>query len=348
MDFHLKELYITRIITGFFRCKINDEIYIVKQPDRHVRHIAQEVYVEAFKDAELNGLYKDDELEKFLYENNVWSEDKENDLQQIVKDIEEFKVKLFKAAFKSEERKMLRGLLSLAKEKFFELSNIKSAYNHLSCSGTASTAKMRYLVGKSLTYEDGSNVWENDDFWKNTDPLLEDITNIYVENRISDSKFREIARTEPWRSIWMCRKCEREVFGVPAVDLTDEQKSLVIWSSMYDSIYEHPNCPQQEIVDDDDLIDGWMILQKRERTKNQTKLQAEDLISNEKIKNSGEVFIIGQSKEDRERIDSLNDDYAKNIKKQRMDLIKKQGFVNETDMPDTKLDLQMQANRMRG
>jgi hypothetical protein len=348
MDFSLKEFYITRIITGFFRCKINNQIYLIKQPDRHTRHIAQEVYLEALKDAELDGLYNDEELSKFLKQNDIWDDQKQKDLDQLHKDIEDYKVSLFKAAFKSEERKMIRGLLSLAKDKFYELSSLKVSYNHLSCSGTASTAKIRYLVGKSLAYEDGTKVWENDDFWKNTDPLLEDVTNVYISNRISDSEFRELARTEPWRSTWSCRKCEREVFGVPTVDLTDEQKSLVIWSSMYDSIYEHPSCPQQEIVDDDDLIDGWLILQKRERVKNQTKIQAEDLISNDRIKNSGEVFIIGQSKEDRERIESLNDDYAKNIKRQRMDLIQKKGFVNEADMPDTKLDLQMQANRMRG
>ena len=156
-----------------------------------------------------------------------------------------------------------------------------------------------------------------------------------------------MARTEPWRSTWSCKKCEREVFGVPTVDLTEDQKSLVIWSTMYDNIYEHPSCPQQEIVDDDDLIDGWMIVQRKERQKSQTKLQVEDLISNDKIKNSGEVFVIGQSKSDRERIDSLNDDNAKNIKRQRLKMIQQKGFLNEADMPDTKLDLQMQSNKLR-
>lgn len=347
MDQFTKELYISRIVTGFFRCKIDGQTYLIKQPDRHIRHIAQEIYAEALKDAELEGLYTDSELKDFLYSNNIWSDEKELDLEQIQKDIEEYKVKLYKAAFKSEERKMLRKLLELAKEKFNELIYTKMSYNYLSCAATAATMRMRYLVGKSLTDENGKNIWDNDDFWKNTDPLLENATNTYIENKISDSEFREMSRTEPWRSTWSCRKCEREVFGVPAVDLTEEQKTLVIWSTMYDNIYEHPNCPQQEIVDDDDLIDGWLILQRRERTKNQTKVQVEDLISNDKIKNSGEVFVIGQSKQDRERIESLNDEHAKILKKQRMNLIHKQGEVNEADMPDTKLDIQMQANKMR-
>ena len=77
--------------------------------------------------------------------------------------------------FKSEERKMLRNLLRMAKEKFYELANLKTSYNHLSCSGTASMMKMRYLVGKSLTYEDGTKVWRNEDFWK-VFPELNELT----------------------------------------------------------------------------------------------------------------------------------------------------------------------------
>ena len=347
MEQAIKELYISRIISGFFRCKVNGKVYLIKQPDRHTRHIAQEIFLEALRDAELDGLYNDKEIKEFLYENSIWSEEKENDLKQVQQDIEDYKVKLFQAAFKSEERKVLRKFLIMAKEKLSELLQQKNSYNHLSCSGTASMMRIRYLVGKSLYHEDGTRVWENEDFWKNVEPLLEEVTTIFIDSRINEEEFREMARTEPWRSTWSCKKCEREVFGVPTVDLTEDQKSLVIWSSMYDNIYEHPNCPQQEIVDDDDLIDGWMIVQRKERQKSQTKLQVEDLISNDKIKNSGEVFVIGQSKSDRERIDSLNDDNAKNIKRQRLKMIQEKGFINEADMPDTKLDLQMQSNKLR-
>lgn len=345
MDQAKKELYISRIVAGFFRCKIDNTTYIIQQPNRNIRNIAQEVYMEALKDAELDGLYTDEELNTFLYQNEIWSSEKEEELEKIQEDIEEYKLQIFKAVFRSEERKILKEHLALTKLKLQDLVLQKTSYNHLSCSGTASMMKIRYLVGKSLKYEDGTNVWESDEFWKTTDPLLEEITNIYLDQKITESEYREIARTEPWRSTWSCRKCEREVFGVPTVDLTDEQKSLVIWSSMYDSIYEHPNCPEQEAIDDDDIIDGWMISQRKERDKHRTKVQVDDLISNSKIKNSGEVFVVGQTKKDRERIDSLNDASAKAIKRKRLQEIRDKGTVEEINMPDTRMELQMQANR---
>ncbi len=349
MDIATKELHISRIIAGFFRHKIDGVTYIIQQPNRSIRNIAQEVYMEALKDAELDGLYNDEELNIFLYENDIWSSEKENLLEELFEDLDDYKVKMYKAIFRSEERKVYKELINTTKNKIKELQLEKSSYNHLSCAGTAAMMKMRYLVGKSLHYEDKTPVWENDDFWKNTDPLLEEMTNMYVESKLSEKEYREIARSEPWRSTWSCRKCEKDLFGIPAVDLTEEQKSLVIWSSLYDSIYEHPSCPDQEAIDDDDLTDGWMIIQRKDRDVHRTKVQVDDIISNSRIKNSGEVFVVAQTKKDRQRIDSLNDESAKNIKKRRLEEIRnKGGVINEADMPDTKLDLQMQANRMRG
>lgn len=347
MDIATKELYISRIVAGFFRYKTDGNTYLIKQPSRSIRNIAQEVYMEALRDAELDGLYTDEELLNFLYQNEIWDNVKESNLDQLQEDIEEYKVRIYQAIFRSEERNSYKQLLSIAREKLKELQTVRCSYNHLSCSGTASMMKMRYLVGKSLYYEDNTPVWENDDFWKNTDPLLEEITNMYVDSRLTETEYREIARTEPWRSTWSCRKCERDLFGIPAVDLTEEQKNLVIWSSVYDSIYEHPNCPDSEAINDDDIIDGWMIVQRKERDKHKTKVQVDDLISNPKIKNSGEVFVVAETKRDRQRIDSLNDEASKSIKRRRLEELRKKGTINEVDMPDTKMDLQMQANRMR-
>ena len=345
MEQYFKEFYISRIITGSFRCKINEKYYIIKQPDRNIRHIAQQIFIDALKDAELDNLYNNKELHDFLLDNELWSDKKEQNLKQIQEDLDELKVQLYQSAFKSEERKKIRKMINVAKIEITSLYQQKTAYDHLSCEGFASTMKMRYLVGKSLMHENNTPVWEEDDFWKNTDPILEEATSVYIENKISDKDFRELARTDPWRSIWSSRKSEGSLFGVPAVDLTEEQKNLIIWSSLYDNIHEHPNCPSDEVINDDDMIDGWLILQRRERQKNKAKVDIEDFVSNDRIKNSGEIFVIAQTQEDAKRVDSLNDDTARAIKKQRIELIKQKGTVNEVDMPDTKMQIQMQANR---
>lgn len=344
MEQFRKELLVSRIITGFFRCKIEEKVYLLKQPNRHIRHISQEIFLESFEEAELEGLYNQEELEFFMYSNNVWDEKKEEMIKKIPKDIEEFKVELFRAGFDIDLKKEIRRLLFIAKEKLSALQKEKNFYNHLSCEGIASMNKIRYLVGKGLTHENGKLVWEKEDFWKQTDPLLEDAITLSIENRIHDFEFREIARGDPWRSIWSCRKSENSLFGVSAVDLTDDQKNIIVWSQLYDNIYEHPEVPSQETIDEDDALDGWLILQRRKRNQRDAQSEVNQLLGNEKIKNSKEIYIIAKNKKDVDKINSLNNLEAKNTKKERSEALKKHGELREQDMPDTAREIQMKAN----
>ena len=345
MEHYEKDLLVSRIITGFFRCKIDKKVYLLKQPNRHIRHISQEIFLESFKEAELEGLYTQKELDFFMYSNKVWDDEREDLLKKIPKDIEELKVVLYRAGFDIEQKIAIRKVLAVAKDKLSTLQKEKNLYNHLSCEGIASMNKMRYLVGKGLYHENGKIVWDRDDFWKQTEPLLEDATSLSIENRIYDFEFREMARTDPWRSIWSCRKSENSLFGVPAVDLTDDQKNIIVWSSLYDNIYEHPEAPPQAIIDEDDALDGWLIVQRRKRDKSNAQTEIDQVLGNEKIRNSKEVFIVAKNKKDIDKINSLNDDGVKFIKKERAEALKKHGELREQDMPDTKREIQMQANR---
>lgn len=74
---------------------------------------------------------------------------------------------------------------------------------------------------------------------------------------------------------------------------------------MYDSIAESPESPSDEIILDDDMLDGWLIIQRRERELRTKQKAAEDVISNEKIANSDEVFIVAKSEEDIQKLNHL-------------------------------------------
>ena len=85
---------------------------------------------------------------------------------------------------------------------------------------------------------------------------------------LGESEIRELARSEPWKSIWSSSKNEGVLFGKRAIELSEEQKHLIMWSTMYDSIGESPDSPSDKIIADDDMLDGWLILQRREREHN--------------------------------------------------------------------------------
>ena len=57
------------------------------------------------------------------------------------------------------------------------------------------------------------------------------------------------------------------------------------------------------------------------------------------------MYIVAKNKKDIDKINSLNDEGVKFIKKERAEALKKHGELREQDMPDTKREIQMQANR---
>jgi hypothetical protein len=103
---------------------------------------------------------------------------------------------------------------------------------------------------------------------------------------------------------------------------------------MYDSVYDHSDCPEDFVIDDDDMLDGWMLYQKEKIKRDKTKEGISSL-----HKNAQEVFIMGQSAEDFERISDLNDNYSKSIIDSRLNAVKRKGQLDELDLPDVKASI---------
>ena len=97
------------------------------------------------------------------------------------------------------------------------------------------------------------------------------------------------------------------------------------------------------------MLDGWLICQKNKSSAANDKRDAESLLTNEKIKNSQEVYMKVDTAKDAKKIEALNDKLAARIKKSRLDHLKKVGEVSEWNMPDTKQDIMMEFNNpLRG
>lgn len=348
MEFTERELHVARILSGTTRLRLWDNgrlrLFIVRSPTPSERYSAIEAATAAVAEAGMEQLWSETELLAFLYENGFWSDDKQKMFDQIEKDIETLKVKLYQMAFRSAEQAVGRRMLLTAKAKQSELYAERHVYDHMTAEGQAPLARMRYMIGRCLLREDGSQVWKGDEFMESEEPLLDEAVNAYGKARLGEATLRELARTEPWRSIWSCRHSEGTVFGKPASELSDEQRHLTVWSRVYDNAYEDSECPPDSVVADDDMFDGWLILKRRERDK-AMKTKRNDAGMNEKIANAGEVFIINAAPESDQTsmtadeiaaVHDLNDEQAAAIKARRMAHLKQKGMVLEAEMPDSK------------
>lgn len=345
-----KELLVARITAGTLRFQVHTEeeekirLCFKKPTPEHI-YIGQEIYHEYFKELKEIGCMTEDEVIQFMLAEGLWSEQEEKTLKDVTKDIEEFKTKLYELTFKSNEKRAVRKALKLAKETQAKLTAKRQSYFYLTLTGAAAMMRTRFLVGMSTYYINGKPLYDEDGFWQADYYIFEQIADNYFKTRLPEQAYRELARTEPWRSIWNSRKSEGAVFGVPSIELTEEQRTLTIWSSIYDSVYEHPDCPPDEIVEDDDILDGWMIIQRKKRKQDSEKSKAENLVSNDKIRGMGEVFIPVDTFEDAKKIDDLNDHHSKMIKQQRLAHARRKGEVHEAAMPDSALEIQQELNR---
>ena len=164
----------------------------------------------------------------------------------------------------------------------------------------------------------------------------------YNSNQISSDKFRLVARSEPWRSMWNIGKKQGNAFGKPACELSKDQISLSSYSSMYDNVYESSEAPDEKVIEDDDCLDGWFINQRREYDKQKKKKQAEDMIKNPKIANSQEIFLMARDKQEAEKIYDINDPLVRNIIQDRQNTIKSSDKqIRFQEFNDIKQDIAM-------
>ena len=339
MEFHHREYFISRIIMGDIKLKIRDGlVLIIKTPTITQYNEAQEYFQEVREKAFLDGVMVSREIDEMMIEEGVWSRQHDSDIKRITEQIDDFKVDLYKSSFDSKKQKRTRIAIRRAESALEDYLSKKHHYDAMSCNGVASYARWCWIV-ENCTYQDNKLYYFNE-------ISVSAVLSRYQSEMLSDKQIRELAKTDPWRSIWAASQKSRGVlFEEPATRYTTEQKNLILWSSMYDSIAESPESPSEDIIQDDDMLDGWLIIQRRERETNQKQKAAEDMISNEKIANSDEVFIVARSEEDIDNIDSLNDPRAKAIKESRKEFANSKDRTKHQDLPDVQRELQMLRNK---
>lgn len=337
MEQHEREYFLYKILSGYVVYTTNGKRLKIYHPYGEILQEGAFVYIEARKQALEDGVMTESDAIDLLKSEDLWSDEKEKNYQEVLpKHIEYWKKQLYLSFFKSEDRKTIRKYLRKAKQEYEEMHNIRHKYHANTCDGVASYSRLQFFI-ENLTRYNGKKYK-----WTEASSVL--AISEYQANLISDDKIREISRTAPWNQIWSCGKKINNIFGKTALELTNEQLKLISYSSMYDSIHEHPESPSDDIISDDDSLDGWMLLQREKRESKMKESNADKLLS-EKHRNADEVYFVAQTLEDAQKIDALNSHQARAVKKQRFNTIRKHGEVHDIMLPDMQQKLQMAINR---
>lgn len=342
MDNRNINIYLSRILSGFYLFLYNNTRYKLVYPDIHIKYEAELYAQEEYENNKFNDWITEDNIIDSLVSMGIWTYNGDDNLKSLEKQIEDHKVDLYKNFLNPTKLKTLRRTLSNIKNTYNSLYNTRHFLDQFTVNGYSQYLKNQYILIHSLYTINNKKVFES---MENTDyKLLISLSNIVSENTIDISVFREIARNDIWKNYWSANS--DNLFDKSVINWTDEQKTLVVLTKMYDSAYQHPECPPDQVFEDDDMFDGWMIIQKRENEKNRNKSRTEKILEGKKLDKAGEVYIVASSKEEAKNIYDLNDNNSRHIIREREAFIR--NSTNEVEvsaLPDIQRELTIQNNQ---
>lgn len=341
MDQRLLNIYLSRILSGFYLFLYNNISYKLIYPDIKIKYEAELYAAQEYESNKFNDWIHDDNIIDSLVSMGVWTYNGDNNLKNLEKQIEDLKVDLYKNFLNPTKIKSLKKTLNNTKNALNTQYNIRHSLDQYTITGYSQYIKNQYILIHSLYHIDNSRVFND---INTTDfNLLTNLSNAIADHTIDISIFRQIARSDIWKNYWSANS--DHLFDQSVINWTDEQKTLVVLTKMYDNAYQHPECPPDNVFEDDDMFDGWMIMQRRESEKTRNKNRTEKVLEGKKLDKAGEVFIVANSKEEAQNIYDLNDVSSRHIIRERESVIKQtEGTIDVSQLPDTQRMMTVQSN----
>lgn len=305
---------------------------IIKRPTSDIEYEADLFYEEVYNES-LEYALTFDKLLNRLYELELWDIEREYRFSEIPKEIENNKIELYENRNKSGTVKIIKNRLQELRTEFADLFNVRHAYDSYSCEGIANFLKLCYIV-KRVTFK-------NKKLYRFNKESLEEIVQEFQKSTLSEDKLREIGRNDCWSGYWTAIKNNIRVFHG---NLTDEQRRIIRISVFYDNLRQSPECPPEWVIEDNDMLDGFLISNKKKESEEEDKRDFTSTIS-PNIANCSEVYVVCENQEDANKVYSMNNNYAKTVQAARDRVISEKGKVCEVDLPDVKKQLMMEMAR---
>lgn len=327
MSNHNRDFLLDRICSGEVALHYNGKTYFYKYPSAKRRYRSNLKYQEII-DNNIDILTNDDVISILAYLGK-WDNKMQEEIDvHIPKVVENLKLEVFNA-YKQDRRYIpgIKAKLEKVKARLMELLAIKHQYDEYTIESLARKEQTLYLLEKCTA---GLNI--------SPDLLLPSFYN----SVIPEEQIRELARSGEWILKWTAMKKGVTSFSK---NITEDQERLVRWTSLYESILEGQDSPHEDVLNDDDALDGYLIWRRRENDRQKNVAQLDKVLGGEK-KGSTDVFIMARDFEHAKQINSLNTPDAIRQKQQRFEQIEREGSVRELHFDDQKIAVQLAKNRM--
>lgn len=339
MEYQQREQLIYRIINGFIYFKLDNSAIKIYCPSAQLLYEADLFKNEIREDIKYGDWLTHGQVERIVFHLGQVPLDYKERLEKGKTQLDDLKVQLYMERFNMKREKSLKRQLRDLEYKLEGYNTPFDYFKTFTLDGYSDLCKSDYVVVNSVIDDNNEKPLSADCSYN----IFSSLISFINENEITVGQFRELARSEPWRSYWACNKTN--IFDKGIQEWTEHQRYLVMFSKMYDNVYESHECPSDSVIEDDDKLDGWFIYQRREIQRQRAQQGINDKMKrHSKHDEHDEHFIITRTPEERKRVEQLNDASAINMKQQRFNTIKQKGIVKEAEMPDVKRQLSMDAH----
>lgn len=340
MDFDAESI-LYRILTGYYYIYLDNKQYKILLPDIHSKYLAHNTYLSIINEYKYeDGWITEKNIYRILEIHNIWNNTKEKHLDECKSLLDKTKIQYFLNFQTSSIKEQIKTSINNLNKTINTLYNEKYSLNYLTLENYAQNIKNQILVSSMIYSDDNSRVFDSSIDNIDSDLLEKFIREIYT-NSLGQESIKKLARHEIWKSYWGSNK--DTIFPGSVISWTDEQRSLVNFTRTLDSIREHLEAPEEEIINDDNALEGWMLYQHEKITKEKKQKHI-----NEKYglnnKNAGEVFIMTDNAEETKEIFSLNDQSTiRDIREMRKAVNQSDKEIKWSELPHVKRELQQQA-----
>lgn len=308
---------INRICSGYIFIKN----YIIDVPSPQILAEADNVYEKILYNNRFEDILDIESMDFLLLKNKMWSLFDQKTLDEIPKKIDNAKLELYKNFMIPSQQKYIRKELENLRTTFNELYAKKNIFSKYTIEYLADEAKSRFIFSKIILNKNYKRI-------KVKPIMLDKIMNEFEKKSITAKKYREIARSDEWRSIWSITRYKN------FRKIGQEQINLISYTKLYDNVYKHPECPIDSIINDDDALDGWLLYMKQ---KSDVEKKQQQFEKTSKAKGN-EHFIMVKDQEDINSVLSMNDTRAKVIQRKIHKMVEQDGVANELNIQEIRQD----------
>lgn len=297
--------YIYRLLSGKAYLKLNDEFVIYTPPCVDLLHQAEFFYEEKYFEGLTNSFITLEDSYDLALSKKMVTNNELDEIDQLPAKIDDIKVDyLFAYQQKSEfSMKVLKKTIDAMRKKLFKLLSKKNTYYNITADAWADYNTKLWTISECLY--DKNMVKINTDSYVFVNKVYNNL------DQIPSDFYRKIARHQEWSLYWGCKD---NLFNHAANSLNEEQITIINTSKMFDAIQQNPNCPDKEVLDDSDLLDGWLINNSRKRDGDIAKRDIDKQLDRSGVK-GGNIFVVAKDSEDAKRINNMNGQANKMVAK---------------------------------